>query len=357
VTHLPATHRARTPATTQPAVRHSREPVAVSFRAIGTVASVLLTEPGWCEKAGAILRAELDAVDAACSRFRADSELSRLNNAGGREVAISRRLAGALAAALAAARATDGDVDPTCGRALAGLGYDRDFAELTRDGNPRLRAGRLRITVTPAAGWRAVELDERRSTVRLPAGVALDLGATAKALAADQAAERIAAAVDCGVLVNLGGDIRAAGPPPDGGWRIGIVDELAPHESPDTAPPAQAVVITDGGLATSGTTARAWRRGGADLHHIIEPATGLPARNCWRTASVAAASCLDANMASTAAIIRGEQAVAWLSELRLPARLVRHDGSVLTLAGWPTGDHQGAGHGQAAEDGSTGCPA
>jgi thiamine biosynthesis lipoprotein len=202
-----------------------------------------------------------------------------------------------------------------------------------------------------------VEFDDQRRIVRLPAGVALDLGATAKALAADQAAERIAAAAGCGVLVNLGGDIRAAGPPPDGGWRIGIVDDLSPGESPDTMPPAQAVVITDGGLATSGTAARAWRRGGADLHHIIEPATGLPARTCWRAVSVAAASCLDANIASTAAVIRGERAISWLSELRLPARLVRQDGSVLTLAGWPAASRHDAGHGHAAGNGSAGCPA
>jgi len=356
VTPLTVPYPAGKPAAPRPPARHS-EPVAVSFRAIGTVVSVLVTEPGRAAEAGAILRAELAGVDAACSRFRADSELSRLNKSGGREVTVSRRLACALAAALAAARATDGDVDPTCGRALIDLGYDRDFAEIAQDGKAPLRAGRLRITVSRAAGWRVVEFDDRRSIVRLPAGVALDLGATAKALAADQAAERIAAAAGCGVLVNLGGDIRAAGPPPDGGWRVGIVDDLAPGESPDTMPPAQAVVITDGGLATSGTAARAWRRGGADLHHIIEPATGLPARTCWRAVSVAAASCLDANIASTAAVIRGERAISWLSGLRLPARLVRPDGSVLTLAGWPAASRPDAGHGHAAGHGSAGCPA
>lgn len=355
MTHLPAMRPAGLPAITAPAAG-SPEPAAVSFRAIGTVATVLVTEPGRREEAGAILRAELAAVDAACSRFRADSELSRLNSAGGREVAISRRLARALAVALAAAQVTDGDVDPTCGRSLAGLGYDRDFADLAQDRHPWPRAGRLRIAVVPAAGWRTVRLDERRGTARLPAWAALDLGATAKALAADQAAERIAAAVGCGVLVNLGGDIRAAGPPPDGGWRVGIVDDLAPGESPDAARRAQAVVITDGGLATSGTGARSWRRGGADLHHIIEPATGLPARTCWRAVSVAAASCLDANIASTAAVIRGERAVAWLGELRLPARLTRHDGTVLTLAAWPA-DDTGAAAGQASDVTSSGCPA
>jgi len=306
------------------------EAAAVSFWALGTRATVLVTEPGAAELAGVILRAELAEVDAACSRFRADSELSRLNSAGGREMTISRRFAGALAAALDAARATDGDVDPTCGRCLVGIGYDRDFDELRGTDWPER-------TVTPAAGWRAVELDRERCAARLPDGVLLDLGATAKALAADQAAVAIAAAAGCGALVNLGGDIRVAGPPPEGGWRIGIVDRLGPGEAPDPAAAAQAVVITGGGLATSSTMARTWRSGGAAVHHIVVPATGQPARTCWRTVSVAAGSCLDANAASTAAIIRGELAPAWLSLLRLPARLVGHDGAAVTVGGWPGG--------------------
>ena len=97
------------------------------------------------------------------------------------------------------------------------------------------------------------------------------------------------------------------------------------------------VTIRDGGLATSSTLGRAWRRGETDLHHIIVPATGLPAESCWRTASVAAASCVDANIASTAAILRGGQAPGWLDGLDLPARLVRHDGSAVTAGGWPAG--------------------
>jgi thiamine biosynthesis lipoprotein len=94
-------------------------------------------------------------------------------------------------------------------------------------------------------------------------------------------------------------------------------------------------MIRDGGLATSSTRARAWQRGGTRLHHIIVPGTGLPADSCWRTVSVAAATCVDANTASTAAILRGEQAVPWLEELRLPARLVRHDGTTVLTGGWP----------------------
>jgi FAD:protein FMN transferase len=241
------------------------EPAPVTFRALGTVVSVLVTEPGPRDAASAILRAELAAVDAACSRFRDDSELSRLNRAGGRPVTISRYFADALATALAAAQATDGDVDPTCGRSLIAIGYDRDFDELRRDAAPWSPAGPLTVTGAPVAGWWLVELDRRRRTARVPQGVLLDLGATAKALAADRAATRIAEALGCGVLVNLGGDIRVAGPPPEGGWRIGIADDLAPDDAPEVTALAQTVVITDGGLATSSPKVRSWRDGGAAL--------------------------------------------------------------------------------------------
>ena len=315
----------------------------VTFRALGTVVSVLVTEPGQRDAADAILRAELAAVDAACSRFRDDSELSRLNRAGGRVVPISRYFAEALAVALTAAQATDGDVDPTCGRSLIAIGYDRDFDELRRDAPSEPSAGRLTITGTPAAGWWMVELDRRRCTVRVPTGVLLDLGATAKALAADRAAVRIAEALGCGVLVNLGGDVRVTGPPPEGGWRIGIADDLAPEDAPEAAALAQTIVITDGGIATSSPKVRSWRRGAASLHHIIAPETGLPAQTCWRTASVAAASCVDANAASTAAVIRGERAPGWLAALHLPARLVGHDGMVRTVADWPAEDRRPVG--------------
>jgi FAD:protein FMN transferase len=146
----------------------------------------------------------------------------------------------------------------------------------------------------------------------------------------------IATELGCGVLVNLGGDIRAAGPAPDGGWRVGIADDVGFDAGPE--PPAgQVVMIHGGGLATSGTAVRSWRRGTERLHHIITPATGLPARSCWRAVSVAAATCVGANTASTAAILRSEPAAAWLAGLGLPARLVRHDGAAVTVAGWPAG--------------------
>jgi len=299
-----------------------------TFSVFGTTAALLVSEPGRMEAARAMADAELAAVDRACSRFRPDSELSRLNAAGGAITSISELFAELIEAALRAARLTAGDVDPTCGQALEEIGYDRDFAVLRAAGGAAPRPGQPTGTVP---GWRNVHLDRTRRLVQLAGGAQLDLGATAKAWAADRCAEIIAAKADSGVLVSLGGDIAVAGPAPADGWRVRVTDD---HAAGPQAP-GQTVTIRSGGLATSSTTVRTWALGGRRVHHIIDPATGEPARSCWRTVSVAAGSCVDANTASTAAIIRGEAAVSWLRDAGLPARLVREDGSAQTTAGWP----------------------
>jgi FAD:protein FMN transferase len=306
-----------------------------SFGVFGTTATLLVSEPGRMADARAIADAELAAVDRACSRFRPDSELSRLNAAGGADGAVSELFADLLEAALRAAGLTDGDVDPTCGQALEEIGYDRDFALVraagARPSRPGPEAGRV-------PGWRSVRLDRERRRVRLENGARLDLGATAKAWAADRCAQVIAARTGAGVLVSLGGDIAVAGPPPADGWRVRVTDDHA--AGPDA--PGQTVSIRSGGLATSSTTVRTWDAGGRRVHHIIDPATGEPAASCWRTVSVAAGSCVDANTASTAAIIRSEAAVRWLDDAGLPARLVRKDGTAATTAGWPADPGPGA---------------
>jgi len=293
--------------------------------------------------AGANVTRSLAPERHACTPQEDEGYLSlsewRVNHAHGRTIRVSSLLAEAVAVALAAADATDGDADPTCGRSLARLGYDRDFAQARQNASP------LSQPAVPAVGWQAVELDRERREITIPGEVTLDLGATAKALAADRAAVRISAALNCGTLVNLGGDIRVAGEPPAEGWRIGIEDdrgfdgpEIVPGPAAPGPPPDNAVVIIrDGGLATSSVKVRAWSRGTTRLHHIIVPGTGMPADTCWRTVSVAAATCVDANTASTAAIIRGERAPGWLASQRLPARLVDHSGQVVTVAGWPAG--------------------
>ncbi len=299
------------------------------FAVFGTTAVLLVSTPRALKQARGILDAELAAVDLACSRFRPDSELAALNAAGGAAMKVSELFADILSAALRAARLTGGDADPTCGRAITALGYDRDFAEVRAAGDMQPR---LTGSVSPVPGWRSVHLDRQRLRVRLARAAQLDLGATAKAWAADRCADAVAARLDCGTLVSLGGDIAAAGPAPDGGWRVRVTDD---HAAPPDAP-GQTVTIQAGGLATSSTTVRAWTVGGRHVHHIINPATGEPAASCWRTVSVAAGSCVDANTASTAAVVRGAAALPWLRDVGLPARLVRTDGSVETTAGWPS---------------------
>jgi thiamine biosynthesis lipoprotein len=296
-----------------------------TFPALGTTASLVLTDPTAMPAGEALLRAELAAVDAACSRFRRDSELAWLHDNAGTEVTVGPLLAEAIGVALRAARLTDGLVDPTVADAVAALGYDRDFAALDRDSATPAPQPR------PAPGWWRVAFDRRHRTVLLPRTVRLDLGATAKAWAADRTAGRIAAEVGGGVLVNLGGDIGTAGQAPEDGWRIGVGDDhrVAADE------PAATVTIRSGGIATSSTTCRTWRRAGRVMHHIVDPRTGDVPGSGWRTVSVAAGSCVDANTASTAAIVLGRSAPGWLTGAGLPARLVHHDGVVTTVADWP----------------------
>jgi thiamine biosynthesis lipoprotein len=272
--------------------------------------------------AHAAVERELAAIDEACSRFRPDAELVGLNARAGRPVRVSPLLFEAVAVALRAARLTAGAVDPTVGASLEAAGYDRDLAAIAEDG-PALRA-------LPAPGWRTVRVDETCRTVEILAGTRLDLGATAKALAADRAAAAASeAAGGAGVLVSLGGDIALAGAAPAAGWPVALADD---HAAPP--PGAPVVALRSGGLATSTTTLRRWRRGGREVHHILDPATGEPCPVHWRTATVAAPTCVDANVASTAAIVLGPHAQRWLARAGLPARLVAADGRVVALGGW-----------------------
>lgn len=286
--------------------------------------------------ARALLQAELEAIDQAASRFRPDSELERVNAAAGRPTRISPLLAQAISVALGLARWTGGAVDPTVGEAILLAGYTRDYERLERRGvdadcpaEAAAAPGALRARRVP--GWQAVSLRSRPDTVTLAPGVRLDLGATAKALAADRAARAIAQRTGCGVLVALGGDIAVGGAPPPDGWLVHVTDD---HRGSPVGP-GQTVAIAAGGLATSSTTTRRWRHRGVTMHHILDPATGAPARGPWRTVSVTAHSCVEANAASTAAIVLGERALEWLAAQGLPARLVAGDGTVTALGGWP----------------------
>jgi thiamine biosynthesis lipoprotein ApbE len=300
---------------------------AADDRALGGSLRVVVTRAADLHAAKAAVDELVRNVDAAANRFRQDSELSRLNATPDREVLVSTLLAGLISAALRGARLTDGAVDPTVGSAIKLAGYDTDFAKVPADWLA------IDLVVSRVPGWQAIAFNEAARTIRIPRGVDLDLGATAKAMTADLAAAAALARIGGGgVLVSLGGDIAVAGEPPSEGWVIqASEDSGAPIKEGE-----ETIAIRSGGIATSSTTVRRWTRGGVALHHIIDPATGLPSTGPWRTATVVAATCVDANIASTAAIVMGVGAVSWLEANRLPARLVDHEGSVHRVSGWPS---------------------
>jgi thiamine biosynthesis lipoprotein len=161
--------------------------------------------------------------------------------------------------------------------------------------------------------------------------VQLDLGATAKALAADRGVRAAQQAGGGGALLSLGGDVATCGPAPYGGWLVRVTDD---HRDADERA-GQIITVASGGLATSSLVPRRWYHGGRAIHHVLDPRIGFPVRPVWRTASVAAASCAEANIASTAALVLGREAPAWLAAYDLPTRLVTVDGVVVTQGGWP----------------------
>jgi thiamine biosynthesis lipoprotein ApbE len=311
--------------TTWPA---SDAPAAADWKAIGTLVRLVVTDPARLDEGRRLLAHDLAVLDLASSRFRADSELALAEQAAPAPVHVSGVLADAIGVALHAAHLTDGDLDPAMATSLAALGYDRDFGSVSQAGPP------VKVIIRRHADWRHITLDQATGVLTLPKGMRLDLGATAKARAADLAAVRLADRLGCGVLVSLGGDIGLGGEPPEGGWRVRVQDTAGHPDDPPTGP-AVTVTMTAGGLATSSITARRWRRGSVTLHHILDPRSGLPAAPVWRTVSVMAGTALHANIASTAAIIRGRLAPGWLEHLGLPARLVSVAGAVHTVGGWP----------------------
>ena len=289
-----------------------------------TTARLVVTEESALAEATAVVFEQLAKVDAAANRFLAGSEVSRLARGTGTPAVVSPLLAELIGVALAAAAATGGAVDPTLGGPLLDLGCpDLAAAEPT---GPTAGPDRPQPSVRRRTSWRDVRLDGRMVT--LPAGTLLDLGATAKAHAADRCAVAVADRFGCGALVSLGGDLRAAGPPPDGGWQVLVQD------GPDE-PASQVRLAGAAAVATSSTLHRTWRQGGTVRHHVLDPATCRPAAPVWRTASVAADTCVRANTWSTAALVRGHAAERDLRRAGVAARLVAADGAVVRLGGWP----------------------
>ena len=297
------------------------------FETWGTYVFLGVREAEHLAEARRLAEAVLGEIDRTCSRFRTDSDLSRANRAHGRWIAVEPLLVAAVEIACLAAEETDGLVDPLLGRPLVQLGYDRDFALLHERTDLAVDLVPNRPHRDPDA-WRALGLD-LDGAIRVPPGTALDLGATAKAWAADLVAATVSGELDAEVLVSVGGDICIGGDDPTP-WPIGI------SERPGTAFD-ELVELDSGGLATSSTRARRWSRGGVELHHLLDPRTGLPVPETWRTVTATGPTCVAANAATTAAVVLGRSAPEWLEARGVTARLVAADGRVVATGGWPVG--------------------
>ncbi|MGL5928818.1 MAG: FAD:protein FMN transferase [Dermatophilaceae bacterium] len=292
-----------------------------SWTALGTYVEVS-TATDVLDDAVRIVEEVLAEVDAAYSRFRPDSDLERANTTAGRPVTVTPVTVAAVRLALEAAHATDGLVDPTLGGVLVGAGYDRTF-ELVPADDPSPASIPAR-----AASWADVVVTD--DTLTVPPGVALDLGATGKGLAADLAALTVARELRAPVLVGVGGDLRVAGPSA-AAHRV-----VVGHSRADLAAGGERAEVTlrHGGLATSSTSARRWRKGGRQWHHLVDPRTGAPATGPWRTVTALGHTAAAANTASTAAVVLGGAAPGWLARRRVAARLVADDGRVVRTPAW-----------------------
>jgi thiamine biosynthesis lipoprotein len=289
-----------------------------TFEALGTYVYVATRAPAELDHATRITRSLLDVIDRTCSRFRVDSDLTRANGRAGRWTDVDPLLVAAVGIAVEAARVTGGLVHPLLGRSLVSLGYDRDLAALN-DAGPVLP-----VAAPPLDAWREIGLADGELLV--PAGTALDLGATGKAFAADLVVAALADELDQPALVSVGGDLtvsRADGTE----WPVCVSEH--PGE------PGVRIWLESGGLATSSTRVRRWRRDGASYHHLLDPRTGRPADTPWSTATCLGDSAAGANAASTAAIVLGPEAPAWLDSHQVTARLVAATGEVVLVGGWP----------------------
>lgn len=291
-------------------------PVSTTFTAMGTDITVRVEH----REAGDLLVEARDLFEnweAVLSRFRPDSELSRLNARAGSAVPVSPLLLRVIVAALRAAWATKGLFDPALGRQLVAAGYAQSFE---RSSPSHFRIARAR----PGGAWRDIVIDVDAATVRVPVGAAVDLGGIAKGMAVDALIDLFAAAGVTRAMVNAGGDLRVI-TSGDTGWPVGLTDVRGAF-----------LTLVDGALATSSTARRRWRLAGEDQHHLIDPRTGEPSRSAVWSASVAAATCMQAEVAAKTALILGPDAgAAFLEKAGLSAILSRIDKPPIPVGAWP----------------------
>jgi thiamine biosynthesis lipoprotein len=281
------------------------------FRAMGTSVRLIAdasSDPRAFERAARAVELTFAREEFRFSRFRGDSELTRVNARAGRWTKVSAGFATLLAYSLDAAASSDGLFDPTVLPALIAAGYDRDFDELIAGARDALHPSE------PCGRWPDIELDG--DLVRLPVGVGLDFGGIAKGWTVDLAAHDAVAQGLRWAIVNAGGDLRIVGTPPLDGFQIGIDDPEMPGEE------VTRVRVDRGALATSSVTARAW---GPGRHHLIDPRTGLPADTGVLQASVWAETCAEAEIRSKWSLLTGLASLDHVTGV-----LVTADGRVVT---------------------------
>ena len=267
----------------------------------------------------------IEALEAAWSRFRPESELCRLDRcAGTGPVAVSADTVDVVGRALSLWYVTDGRFDPTIHRALEASGYDRTF-RLVAPAGPALAE-----PPHAAPGCDGVRIDRRGCTVSLPAGVSLDLGGVGKGLAADLVATGLVERGASGACVGLGGDVRVAGRGPDGGaWVIEVEDPI------DETRVLCSRTLLDSAIVTCTTRFRRWTRGGEMLHHIIDPATGASAdRGATAVVAVGDAAWWAEGVAKAALVAGPGGGIALLERLGVAAVIVGDHGDRYATSRW-----------------------
>jgi thiamine biosynthesis lipoprotein len=295
-----------------------------AFRAMGTDVEILVLDGP--ADLGERAAAAIERLEAKWSRFRPTSELCRLNAAGGAPVVVSRETLDVIERAVDAWRTTGGRYDPTVLAALEAAGYDRDFDAVRAQGD--LAPAAPLDAPAPAPGCGAITVDRLVGAVRLPAGAALDLGGIGKGYTADLVAVELHDAGARGVLVNLGGDLRAVGDAPaPGAWVVAIDDPLGTGAT-------GLVTLGQGAIATSTRLRRAWTRGGTARHHLIDPRTGEPATSGLASVTVIAGDAWRAEVLAKAAFVAGlDEGRRIVEASGATGLLVSDDGEVVELAG------------------------
>jgi thiamine biosynthesis lipoprotein len=310
-----------------PVHRVPESTTSASWTAWGMTATVTVTDARALASARRLVARHVASIEAVASRFRRGAEVHQLYRAGGRAISVSPLLADLISAALITAERTGGDVDPTVSSALNAAGG----RSAERGQTHLVPVCSTRTGVRPAPGWQQVHLHGRR--LQVPAGTTLDLTATAKAVACDRAAARVADRLGVGALVQLGGDVATAGPAPQDGWTVRIRSRDGRLQCLVALPPG-AAIATSYLTACDEANAEALRQGRTAGVHVIDPRTGRPPEPVWQQVSALGFSCLEATAYTTAALVRGTTARAWLSQLWVPARLMTVGGDVLTVGPW-----------------------